>query len=165
MQTNDPFAATMHEWVAVFMRRAMRPFFRCAKEKGLSISQLGALFYIRRRGGSNVSDLGQDLGVTNAAASQMLERMVQQKLILRSEDPLDRRVKQLVLTENGAHAIQDCLVARQSWLDDLSLRLSPGEKEQIVAALTIMIDNLKQLDYPEDEDEPAAQRSLTITEG
>jgi DNA-binding MarR family transcriptional regulator len=151
MQTTDPFVATFREWIEVFMRRSMRNFILYAKESGLSMSQVGALFRIYR-GASNVSDFGDDLGITSAAASQMLERLVQQELILRSEDPHDRRVKQIVLTDKGRRILHEHFQARQGWLDDLASTLSAGEKEQITAALNILIDKASQF---ERDPEPA----------
>jgi len=130
------------------MQRSMRDFMGYARERGLSMSQLGALFQIRRRGSSGVTDLGDDLGVTSSAASQMLERLVQQGLILRSEDPSDRRVKQIVLTEKGIQVLQESIRARQGWLSDLGETLSDSEKEDVIAALNILIDKANHLNQP-----------------
>jgi DNA-binding MarR family transcriptional regulator len=148
MQQADPFLVTLQRWIGVFMQRSMRDFMGYARERGLSMSQLGALFQIRRRGSSGVTDLGDDLGVTSSAASQMLERLVQQGLILRSEDPSDRRVKQIVLTEKGIQVLQESIRARQSWLSDLTETLSDSEKEAITAALNILIDRANHLGQP-----------------
>jgi DNA-binding MarR family transcriptional regulator len=146
MLSTDPLAITLQEWVQVSMRRSMRNFIRYARDSGLSMSQIGALFHIHHQGSCGVTDLGESLGVTSAAASQMLERLVQQGLILRSEDPIDRRVKQLVLTEKGSRVIQESIQARQGWLGDLPRMFSPNEKEQVVAALKILINKAKQLE-------------------
>jgi DNA-binding MarR family transcriptional regulator len=145
MQPDDPFVATLHEWVEVFMRRSMRQFIRYTHDCGLSMSQVGALFHVRREGGSGVTDLGNHLGVTSAAASQILERLVQQGLILRTEDPLDRRQKQLLLTEKGARILQESIHARQGWVDELSNTLSSSEKELVIEALNILISKMKRL--------------------
>jgi DNA-binding MarR family transcriptional regulator len=146
MQPADPFAATLQEWVAIFMRRSMKNFLTFTRESGLSMSQFGAMFHIHREGGCGVTDLGDNLGVTSAAASQMLERLVQQGLITRSEDPVDRRVKQLVITEKGAHLIKDSTQARLEWLHDFSATLTDSEKEQVSAALHILIEKAKMLE-------------------
>jgi DNA-binding MarR family transcriptional regulator len=145
MSVSDPFVATLRSWIEIFMRRSMRNFILYSKECGLSMSQIGALFHIFRRS-SGVSNLGDDLGITSAAASQMLERLVQLQLIHRSEDLHDRRFKQIVLTDKGRHTLQESLQARQSWLDDLANTLSTSEKEQITAALNIMIAKANQLE-------------------
>jgi DNA-binding MarR family transcriptional regulator len=148
MPDADPFVATLHHWIEVFMHRTMRNFIPYARESGLSMSQLGALFYIQHKGSTGVTDLGDHLGVTSAAASQMLERLVQQELVMRSEDPTDRRVKQIALTEKGLQAFHESIRARQSWLIELAKNLSADEKEQITAALNILIDKASQLGQP-----------------
>jgi DNA-binding MarR family transcriptional regulator len=140
MHPTDPFIAAMHKWIAVFMRRSMRDFMRYSRQSGLSMSQLGALLHIHHQGGGGVSDLGDDMGVSSAAASQMLERLAQQGLILRSEDPHDRRARQIVLSDKGRQALQEGMRARQGWLDDLGDELSEGEKQQVIAALEVLTE-------------------------
>ena len=145
MQPSEPFLATLKDWIEVFMRHSMRNFVHYSKASGLSMVQLIALARIHK-GAGGVSDLGEEMGVTSAAASQMLERLVQQNLILRSEDPADRRAKHIVLTEKGKLTLQESFNARQGWLDDLSATLSASEKEQVIAALNILITRTKQLE-------------------
>ena len=153
MLSSDPFEVALQEWVAVFMRRSMRSFIRYAREHGLSMSQINALFHIHRASGSGVTDLGEHLGISNAAVSQLLERLVQQGLILRYEDPADRRAKKLTLTDKGAQTLQEGIHARQGWLHDLAGTLSAAEKEQVAAALTILIDKTKRLEQPAGADD------------
>ena len=83
------------------MHHSMHGFVTYAKGQNLSLHQFGALFHIHRSGGCAVSDISDDLGITTAAVSQMLERLVQSGLIARSEDPNDRRAKRIDLTEAG----------------------------------------------------------------
>jgi DNA-binding MarR family transcriptional regulator len=146
MQADDIFTITLQKWVSAFMRRSMLNFMGYAQESGFSMSQIHALFHIHRGGSCGVTELGIHLGVTSAAASQLLERLVQQNLILRSENPADRRVKQVVLTDKGKQTVQDCIHARQGWLNDLKRMLSASEKEQVVTALNILIDKMERLE-------------------
>lgn len=152
MGSSTELTATLRECAAVFMRGSMRHLLLYAKESGLSMSQIGALLHIHRKGVSGVSDIGDDLGVTNAAASQMLERLVLQGLVVRSEDPHDRRVKQIVLTEEGQRRLKECLQARQGWLQALAGLLSPQEQQQVLVALRVLIERASQL---ESEPKPA----------
>jgi len=145
---SDPFVATLEEWINVSMHRSMRNFICYARKSGLSMSHIGALFHIHSEGKCGVTELGNHLDVTSAAASQMLERLVQQELILRTEDPNDRRGKQIVLTEKGGRVLEEGIRARQKWLDDLTETLSDGEKEAIMPALEILIDKTRSLKYP-----------------
>jgi DNA-binding MarR family transcriptional regulator len=143
MQSPDLFVSALSEWSEVFMKHSMRNFIHYSKERGLSMSQIGALFRVFHRGASAVSDISEDLGITPAAASQMMERLVQQGLILRTEDPSDRRVKQIVLTDAGRQALRQVISARQSWFGALADKLSQGEKDQVLAALNILIEKAK----------------------
>jgi DNA-binding MarR family transcriptional regulator len=145
MKNADSLAAMLQRWIEVSMHHSIRGFICYARESGLSTSQLGALLHIHHRGRSGVTDLGDDLGVTSSAASQMLERLVQQELVLRSEDPDDRRVKQIILTDKGLQVIQDSIRSRQDWLYEMVESLSDSEKETVMAALNILIDKANRL--------------------
>jgi DNA-binding MarR family transcriptional regulator len=145
MPQDDQFITTLYQWNEVSMRRSMRNFLRYARETGLSMSQFGVLFHLSRMRSSGVTDLGDHLGVTSAAVSQMLERLVKQGLILRSEDPHDRRVKQIVLTDKGRQILEAGTAARQDWLVELADSLSASEKEQIGASLNLLVVKASQL--------------------
>jgi DNA-binding MarR family transcriptional regulator len=145
MSSSDSFNDTFRKWIGIFMHHSMRAFIHFSKENGLSMSQIGAMFHIRH-GSAGVSDIGDDLGVTSAAASQMLERLVQQGLVVRSEDPHDRRVKQMILTDEGNRILLGVVQARMSWTEDLARKMTPAEKEQVLGALNILIERTYQLD-------------------
>ncbi len=146
MQDSNIMVGALRAWMEVFMRHSMRDFILYSKTNALSMSQLGALVYLHRKGASGVSDIGDELGVTSAAASQLLDRLVQQGLIQRSEDPRDRRVKQIVLTEKGRRILEESIQARQLWLNDLARLLTEAEQAQVTGALHILIEKASQLD-------------------
>jgi DNA-binding MarR family transcriptional regulator len=146
MQEPDYFESTLIRWSELYMQYSMRNFFHYSKKSGLSMSQIGALFWVFHKGNCAISDIGEELGVTSAAASQLLERLVQQGLILRSEDPVDRRMKQIVLTDQGRQVLQESIAARQSWVGNLAGVLSENERAQVVAALQILLEKSHQLD-------------------
>jgi MarR family transcriptional regulator for hemolysin len=109
---------------------------------------LGALFHVHRMGHSGVTDLGEHLGVTSPAASQMLDRLVEQGLILRTQDPSDRRAKQIVLTDAGLRVLQESMPARQTWLHELAGALSDSEKASVTAALELLSERARQTGRP-----------------
>jgi DNA-binding MarR family transcriptional regulator len=143
---SNPLSQTLHEWLRLVMRRSMRNLMRYAKEKNYSMAQLNALYRIYHRGHCGVSDLGEELGVTSAAASQLLDRLVQQGLAMRSEDPLDRRNKRVALTEAGEAIVQESMAVRQGWLDRLAETLTPAEQQQVDAALRLLIEKAETSD-------------------
>ena len=145
---SDPFVATLEEWIKVSRHRLMRNFIDYARKSGLSMSHIGALFHLYHEGTCGVTELGNHLDVTSAAASQMLERLVQQGLILRTEDPDDRRVKQIVLTDKGNRVLEEGIRAQKMWLGDLTETLSAAEKEDITVGLKILIEKVRTLKQP-----------------
>lgn len=146
MSDEDKFLTIFQEWIEVFMHRSMRRFIHSARKSGLSMSMIGTLFHLNKWKKTGVTDLGEHLGVTSAAASQMLERLVQQGLIQRSEDPVDRRVKQIELTEKGCQVLEESLQARQGWLTELAENLTAAEKEQVTSALSLLINKAHQIE-------------------
>ncbi|MCB9134459.1 MAG: MarR family transcriptional regulator [Anaerolineales bacterium] len=143
---DDDVTINLQKLMETFMRRSMHKFIFYAKERGLSMSQIGALFAIRRKGTCGVSDIGDELGITPAATSQMLNRLVDENLIERSEDPGDRRVKRLVLTQIGTQTLQDSIHARLDWLTRLANTLNPEEKAQVNASLHLLLEKATLLD-------------------
>lgn len=146
MTISDQFNQVLRDWSETFMRRSMHDFVRFSKESGLSMAQFNTLFRLHHAGICGVTEVGDHLGVTNAAASQMVERLVQQGLIERAEDPSDRRVKQLSLTEKGRRLVLDSIEARRHWMEQLTDVLDADELAQIIQALTILTRSARSLE-------------------
>ena len=144
MSEREVLMKTFQEWDEVLMHRSMRRLMHFTRKSGLSMSMVGALFHLNLREKAGVKEMGDHLGVTSAAASQMLERLVQQDLIQRDEDPDDRRVKQIIITEKGCKMLEEGLQARQSWLTELVDSLSETEQEQVSIALSLLIKKANQ---------------------
>ena len=140
-----PLLRALHAWTRVLMHRSMNEFMRYARDAGMSMQQFGMLFYLSHHGACAVSDIGGHLGVTSAAASQMVERLVQQGLLQRSEDPHDRRVKKVVLTPQGQALVEAGVRARQEWMEALAHALTPTQQKRIVAALTLLTEAAQSL--------------------
>jgi DNA-binding MarR family transcriptional regulator len=96
-------------------------------------------------GEADVTSIASQLGVSNAAASQLVERLAQMSLIERREDPLDRRIKRLALTPSG-HALAEKLVdLRRSWMEKFASSLSPQQRDNILVALQTMTEAARAL--------------------
>ena len=71
----------------------------------LTMQQLRVLTLVAREPGLTGQELGRRLGVSAPTASGLVERLVEKGLLERAEDPLDRRVRRLNLTEDGGRAV------------------------------------------------------------
>ncbi|MEK7311622.1 MAG: MarR family transcriptional regulator [Chloroflexota bacterium] len=142
------FSEALREWVEVFTNRSMRDTMQFWKESGLSMPHISTVMRLHYTGACGVSEVGSHLGVTNAAASQMVERLVQLGYLERAEDPNDRRVKQLTLTAKGNALIQKSLEARRRWLENLVEALTPKQQAEITSALVLLTEAARDVDRP-----------------
>ena len=138
MSPTKVFTEVIREWSEVFMQRSMRDFRKFMDETGLSFSQINILMRLLHGGSIGVSEIGEQLGVTNAAASQAVDRLVSLDLIERTEDPADRRAKRLALTRKGRALIEKGIEARSQWVEGLTDALTPEQQSMIIAALTLL---------------------------
>jgi DNA-binding MarR family transcriptional regulator len=144
MSPTKALTDVIREWSEVFMQRSMRDFRKFMDMTGLSFSQINILMRMLHRGSTNVSEVGEQLGVTNAAASQAVDRLVQLGLIERAEDPADRRAKQLSLTQKGRELINQGVEARSKWIEGITGSLSSEQQKMIISALILLTSAAKK---------------------
>ena len=95
---------------------------------------------------SGVSEIGDQLGVSNAAASQAVDRLVQMGLIERTEDPDDRRAKRLALTQKGCELMEKGIEARGKWIEGLTDALTPEQQALITSALHLLTEAARKIE-------------------
>jgi DNA-binding MarR family transcriptional regulator len=144
--SKDTFLVILQKALGRLTHLSLCGIWRYAREKGFSMTQVVAMHQIYYRNDYNISDISRELGVTHAASSQMLDRLVQQGYVTRSENPQDRRNKRIVLTEKGDVILRDSMQASQKWLVALFDRLTPEEAKTIIAAMNILIEKTAGLD-------------------
>lgn len=129
---------SLRTWMEISTHRSMHERTLFAKSAGLSMPQLGILMQLHHKGRCGVSEIGERFDITNAAASQLVEKLVQAGYLERTEDPNDRRVKQLTLTAKAEKLIESGSQKRFRWLDEITSQLSPEEQTKVAEALEIL---------------------------
>ncbi len=138
MTSSLQFTQSIRTWMDVFMHRSMRGWGLFAKSTGLSMPQFSILMQLHHKGAFGMSEISERFEITPAAASQLVEKLVQHGFVVREEDPHDRRAKLLNLTDKGSDLVQQGIEERYRWLDQLSERLTNEEQVQISEALDIL---------------------------
>jgi DNA-binding MarR family transcriptional regulator len=136
----------LREWMDVFMHRSMRGWNQFAKSTGLSMPQFSILMQLHYKGASGMSEISERFDVSAAAASQLVDKLVQAGYIERTEDPHDRRAKLLKLSTNGAKLVDDGIQERYRWMDDLASKFSATDQTKISDALTLLTEAARKLD-------------------
>jgi DNA-binding MarR family transcriptional regulator len=146
MATVEEFSTVMQEWIRVYMRRTGQDFKKFMGDSGLSFSQVNTLMRLHFTGEADVSNIAEQLGVSNAGASQLVDRLVQMRLIERREDPLDRRIKRLGLTEAGHELAEKLVNIRRGWMDKFTNSLTPDQRDSISSALQTLTEAARSLE-------------------
>ena len=145
VQITQPLRA----WMDVFMHRSMRGWKQFAKSTGLSMPQFSILMQLHYKGACGMSAISERFDVSAAAASQLVDKLVQAGYIERTEDPSDRRAKLLKLSTNGAKLVNDGIQERYRWMDELTSKLSTVEQTKISEALTLLTEAARQMEQRE----------------
>ena len=124
-----------HAGLVYVLGRIIQDFMRFMRQSGLSAPQIHALLFIYHSpdGECALSDIGGLTGSSDAAVSQLIERLVQQELVERTEDPLDRRNKKLRLTRQSLRLIETG-IGSNHFLMDLMASLPAKQRETVHAA-------------------------------
>ena len=146
MKKSVQFEQAIRSWMDVFMNRSMRGWGHFAKSTGLSIPQFSLLMQMHHKGACGMSQVSERFEITPAAASQLVDKLVQSGFVQRVEDPHDRRAKLLNLTDKGRDLIQQGVEERYRWVDELAGQLTAEERAQISDALNIMTQAAQELE-------------------
>jgi len=146
MTNQVQFTQSIRAWMEIFMQRSMRGWWRFARSTGLSMPQFSVMMQLYYRGACGMSEVSERYEITPAAASQLVDKLVQSGFIVREEDPSDRRAKNLNLTNKGRDLIQQGIEERYRWVSELADRLTVEERIQIGEALDIMTRAAQELE-------------------
>jgi len=149
MTSSSELTETIRQWMDVITTRSMQERSRFVKATGLSLPQFGILMHLYYWKNCGISHLGEHMDISAPAASQLVERLVQHGLVERTEDPNDRRAKQLTLTPKGRELIETGIVARTRWVDELAASLSPETYDAVASTLAMLTEMVRRLEQSE----------------
>ena len=111
----------------------------------LTLSQFKILMLLSRHGNVSGGELARLLGIGLAALSGMVDRLVQQDLVVRSEDLHDRRVRRIGLSRKGGEVIGSILNAGETRMRTLLSRLSDEELDVVARASLLLVKAAEEL--------------------
>ncbi len=145
MSEDQAFRSAMRDWMKVTMHNSLHGLVIFAKSNKLSLSQMTTLTRIYHGKVSCTSEIHRDLGISNPAASQMLDKLVALDLVSRVEDPADRRGNLVELTERGKALMQELSAARQQWVEEISSNLTDEQRAAAAASLSLLVESARTI--------------------
>ena len=136
----------LRDWTDMFMTRSMKGLAHYLRARGFSMQQFFMLMQVHHRGQCGITDLSERMEISNAAASQQVDKLFQLGLIDRAEDPNDRRAKQITLSVKGRELLEASINERYRWIEELSANLSADERDTVGVALEILTEAARKLE-------------------
>lgn len=109
------------------------------KESKLTIPQITVLEVVKRKGAIPLKVIGEELKVTGANITCIVDNLEKEKLIKRSSSKKDRRVILAELTEEGEKRVNQIFPNFNKKMDDVFGKLDSSEKHHLLNLL-IKID-------------------------
>ena len=104
----------------------------------VTIGQLKSLFFIDFEGNTNFRKLATALGVTPPNVTGIVDRLVEQGLVSRQENPEDRRMLLLKTTDKGKALLAKLRERKISRMSDILAQLSLEELSALAQGLTAL---------------------------
>src|SRR5579859_2881801 len=101
----------------------------------LTMPQFKLLLLIASRNGARVGDLAQRLGVTPPTVTTLLDRLVDQSLVRREDDAIDRRLVIARLTVQGRRLLQRLNMQQDPALSECISDLSDDDLRALLVGL------------------------------
>ena len=108
-------------------------------DSGLTLAQLRSLFFIANEGSTNFRKLAEALGVTPSNVTGIVDRLVEQGLVSRTQNPEDRREMTLQATDKGDALVSNLKEAGIKQMTQILSLLSLGELSALVQGLSAFI--------------------------
>ena len=122
------------------MLRLARELRRETEQFGITSRQATLLALVRALPDASLSDLAAEEGISTAALSGHVDRLVRRGLVERRRSDVDRRRVGLELTDDGARVLRSVRERRTAWLAQRLGRLDRGELVAIERSLPALLD-------------------------
>ena len=105
----------------------------------LTIAQLKSLFFISNQGSTNSGKLAAALGVTPTNTTGIVDRLVKQGLVSRTENIQDRRMLLLRATDKGEELVAKLRERRRGYMSEVLERMSGDELATLAQGLASLV--------------------------
>jgi len=109
----------------------------------MTLSQCTAMIEIGRAGFLSVNQLAERLDLDKSTVSRSSDRLVVEGLLLREEDPADRRYVVLKLSDKGNQSYSNLEQRMASYFENVIAEIDPHEREQVLKSLQLLSSALK----------------------
>lgn len=104
-------------------------------ERDLTVAQVRLLFLLMARDGQSMTELADQFGVALPTMTRLVDRVAQDRLVVRGEDPRDRRLVRLFITREGVRAAGAVETAARAFMERIFERMGDERTAVFIEAL------------------------------
>ena len=116
------------------------------KQSGIKGAQLWALWELYRTPGLRVSELGKVMAIQQPTASNLVDKLVKSKLIVRRRSTADQREVRLFVTNTGRKLIKQAPKPSRGLLPEALYGLPQNKLEQLNELLKNVLEGMGPID-------------------
>jgi DNA-binding MarR family transcriptional regulator len=128
----DELSQCWHELGAVLRSRRLLASLHPGLAAKLTPSKIRALDLLAEHGGLRVGELADRVGIDDATATRLVDRLEEMGVASRKSDVGDRRATTVALTPAGEEVVAGIAKQRQLFFCDVLDALEPAEREELV---------------------------------
>ena len=106
----------------------------------LTMAQLKAVMLLGRTGRARSRELADGLGIAPSAATPLVDRLVEQKLAKREDDPADRRIVWILPTRKARAIYDELLHTSQDVLNDVISEVPARNRKAVRDSIQLLAD-------------------------
>ncbi|MBU1997908.1 MAG: MarR family transcriptional regulator [Candidatus Omnitrophica bacterium] len=129
------FADKLDQIMPVFMREFVRRHNSDLLKDKITMPQFFILNHLYKQGETNMSCLAKFIGVTTAAATGLVDRIVKSGYVERVYEPQDRRVIKIKLSAKGESLIKKIVQDRRQTTMDIFGKISQQDRDDYLRVL------------------------------
>jgi DNA-binding MarR family transcriptional regulator len=135
--SSDQLASELLELWHHLMKGSSQRLYALIAELDVSITQMKTLHALTDQAREvSVKELSETLGLSMPGASRMVESLLRRGWLERREDPDDRRVKRVGITDEGRAIVDRIEAARLVSLEQYAAALTPEQRATLSSALS-----------------------------
>jgi DNA-binding MarR family transcriptional regulator len=116
---------------------------------GLEVTpaQMNALVVLYEPKNLPMGELAEFLGLTESAATRLVDRLLKMNLVRRDRDEVDRRVVRVRLSSYGRQLADLVFQRRQEQFTRFAERLTDRDRDNLVQGLTALLNVFQQMEH------------------
>jgi DNA-binding MarR family transcriptional regulator len=111
----------------------------------MTMPQLKTLIYVTKRDGATSGQIAGSLGVGLSTMTGVVDRLAEQNLVTRREDPRDRRSTRVEPTRKGRALVEELLQYRNEMVGAILSQLDPDQLATVETAFQYLLDAVARL--------------------